>query len=70
MGIAVLAVTISFSFKCLATALPNEVKKLQKLKEIYVEWIQRVIKNLNLDKHRVQAYNTEIKSFLAKVNDQ
>ena len=69
MGIAVLAVTISYSFKWLAAALPTENKKLIKLKDIYVEWLQRIIKRYKMDTVRIQEYNAEIKTYLSKVNE-
>lgn len=81
---AILWVTTSFSFKCLAgkvkttnnpyhhliaRAPQSSVQKLLKLKEMYVEWIQKTITRYNLDKSRVFEYNKSIKEFLAKVNE-
>lgn len=84
IGIAVLCVTISFSFKCLAgkwiqekadknTSMTRQMnsymKKLVKLKSLYVEWIQKTIEKYKLNKSRVYDYNKLIKEYLAKVNE-
>jgi hypothetical protein len=44
----------------LTSALPTENKKLLRLKEIYGEWIKRVIDKYDLDKETIQKYRNQI----------
>jgi hypothetical protein len=45
------------------------MKKLVKLKSMYVEWVQDRIDSQKLNKTRVYEYNKQIKGFLEKVNE-
>ena len=52
-----------------AKATQSDLKKLLKLKSIYVDWIQKTIERYKLGKEMVYDYNKKIKEFLAKVNE-